>query len=98
MRGKDLELGSALASVIILCIIFLFSALVLAEPFPTLRYAPGIFSRRLIPTQPFEGLSQGVSRFLWENRALDVTTQAFVIVVAIICCLALLKPEEAEGS
>ncbi len=97
MRGKGLEPGSALASVIILCIIFLFSALVLAEAFPTLRYAPGI-PGRLIPTQPFEGLSQGVSRFLWENRALDVTTQAFVIVVAIICCLALLKPEEAEGS
>ncbi|MEM4727561.1 MAG: hypothetical protein QXD04_04840, partial [Candidatus Bathyarchaeia archaeon] len=83
--------------VIVLCIIYLFSTLILAEPFPTLRYALGIVSRRLIPIQPFEGISQGVSRFLWENRALDVTMQAFVIVVAIICCLALLKPEEAGG-
>lgn len=98
MRRKGLELGSVLASVIILCIFFLFSALVLAETFPTLRYAPSFSSRRLIPIQPFEGLSQGVSRFLWENRALDVTMQAFVIVVAIICCLSLLKPEEAGGS
>lgn len=94
---RNIEPGSAMAAVIILCIIYLLSTLILSEPFPTLRYAVGIASKPLIPAQPFEGISPGVSRFLWEYRALDVTVQAFVIVVAIICCLALLKPEEAES-
>jgi len=43
--------------------------------------------------EPFDDIAGKVSRFLWENRALDLTIQAFVIVVAVVCCLALLKPE-----
>ncbi len=98
MRRRGFDLGSALAAIVIICIVYLLSMLVVAVPFPIFRYGLGAASRRLISVNPFEGISSGVSRFLWENRALDITVQAFVIVVAIICCLALLKPGEVEAS
>jgi hypothetical protein len=50
----------------------------------------------LIPMEPFEEIAENTSRFLWESRALDLTMQAFVITTAVICCLALIKPEEVE--
>ena len=50
----------------------------------------------LVPAEPFGDIAEHASRFLWEYRALDLTVQAFVITAAVICCLALLKPEEVE--
>ncbi len=50
----------------------------------------------LIPVEPFGEIGENTSRFLWEIRALDLTMQAFVITAAVICCLALIKPEEVE--
>jgi len=52
---------------------------------------------RLVPAEPFGEIAEHSSRFLWENRALDLTIQAFVISAAVICCLALIKPEEVEA-
>lgn len=51
----------------------------------------------LVPVEPFGEIAEHSSRFLWENRALDLTTQAFVISAAVICCLALIKPSEVEA-
>jgi hypothetical protein len=90
------RLGSA-ASAVILATLLLLLWLTVMEPFPILRYAPREATRSLISSSPFEGIASGVSVFLWEKRALDITAQAFVIVAAIVCCLALLKPEEGEG-
>ena len=50
----------------------------------------------LVPVEPYGEIAEHASRFLWENRALDLTAQAFVITAAVICCLALIKPEEVE--
>ena len=62
--------------------------------FPTFQYAPFSIGRQLVPSEPYYDIAGHASRFMWENRALDLTGQAFVISAAVICCLALLKPEE----
>jgi multisubunit Na+/H+ antiporter MnhB subunit len=51
----------------------------------------------LVPAEPYGEIAEYASRFLWESRALDLTVQAFVITAAVICCLALIKPEEVEA-
>jgi multisubunit Na+/H+ antiporter MnhB subunit len=51
----------------------------------------------LVPAEPYGEIAEHASRFLWESRALDLTVQAFVITAAVICCLALIKPEEVEA-
>ena len=62
--------------------------------FPAFEYRSSDAS--LVPAEPFGDIAEHSSRFLWENRALDLTTQAFVITAAVICCLALIKPSEVE--
>jgi len=44
----------------------------------------------------YREITAQVSRFLWQHRALDLVSQSFVVLVAIICCVALLKTRE-EG-
>jgi len=89
--------GSYAALLVIVVMLLLFSWFTVEVSFPTFEFASELLRRQLIPTEPFNDIAVRVSRFLWENRALDLTGQAFVIVAAIICCMALLKPEEAEG-
>ena len=62
--------------------------------FPAFEYRSSDAS--LVPAEPFGDIAEHSSRFLWENRALDLTTQAFVITAAVICCLALIKTSEVE--
>lgn len=95
MSNRVSKYGSIAALMAILVTLLLFSWLTIEVSFPTLQFARGLFPRQLIPAKPFNGIATRVSRFLWEHRALDLTGQAFVIVAAVICCLALLKPEEA---
>ena len=63
--------------------------------FPAFEYRSSDAS--LVPAEPYGEIAEHASRFLWENRALDLTTQAFVIMAAVICCLALIKPAELES-
>ena len=65
-----------------------------ALSFPSFEYRASESS--LIPAEPYDDIAELSSRFMWENRALDLIGQAFVITAAVICCLALLKPEEVE--
>lgn len=89
--------GSYAALLVIVVMLLLFSWLTVEVSFPTFEFASTLLPRQLIPAEPFNEIAERVSSFLWENRALDLTGQAFVIVAAIICCMALLKPEEAVG-
>lgn len=41
-------------------------------------------------------VSQGVSRYLWGYRSLDLIALAFLLVVATACCVAILSSRE-EG-
>ena len=66
-----------------------------ALSFPAFEYRAS--DAGLVPAEPYGDIAEHASRFLWENRALDLTIQAFVITAAVICCLALIKPSEVEA-
>lgn len=97
MSRRMAKYGTAVATYAIIVSLFVFSWLTLDVRFPTNEYVSDKLTRLLEPEEPYEGLATSVSRFLWEHRALDLTGQAFVIVAAVICCLALLKPEEGTS-
>ena len=97
MSNNLTRYGSYAALLAIVVMLLLFSWLTVEVSFPAFEFASDLLPRQLIPTEPFNEIAVRVSRFLWENRALDLTGQAFVIVAAIICCMALLKPEEGES-
>jgi hypothetical protein len=71
----------------------IFSWYIFDVDFPVFQYS-GTYERQLIPIDPFNEIASGASRFLWEFRALDIAGQSFVIVAAVICCMAMLKRGE----
>jgi hypothetical protein len=92
MSGRS-EYGLMVTFMVIVVALLVFSWLTVEVSFPLFEYTTDLGREHLIPTEPFDYVAGSVSRFLWENRALDLMVQAFVIVVAVVCCLALLKPE-----
>jgi len=97
MSDRKSRNGTLAATLAIVISLFVFSWLTLEASFPAFEYTSDELIRQLVPAEPYNDIAALVSRFLWENRALDLTGQAFVIVAAVICCLALLKSAE-EGS
>jgi len=95
MSGRMARYGAVAAAFAIGVSLLMFSWLTLEVDFPAFEYSS--VRRQLIPEEPYDNIAALVSRFLWEHRALDLTGQAFVIVAAVICCLAMLKSGE-EGS
>lgn len=76
--------------------LIVFAMIILEIDYSAFKFVSGILPRILIPLESFNEIANKTSRFLWEHRALDLTIQAFIIFTAIICCLALLKPDEKE--
>lgn len=97
MSDRTTRHGSTLALIVIVVALLMFSWLTVEVSYPTFEFVSSRLLRNLVPLEPFDGIAAQVSHFLWDHRALDLTGQAFVIVAAVICCLALLKPEEGEG-
>jgi hypothetical protein len=97
MSGKTARYGTVAALFAIVSLLLLFSWLTLEVDFPAFEYVSGGLVRRLVPAEPYEDIAGSVARFLWEYRAIDLNSQAFVIVAAVICCLAMLKREEVEA-
>ena len=97
MSSRKARYGMMAAALAIVISLMLFSWLTLEVSFPAFEYTPDVLTRKLVPAEPYEGIASLVSRFLWEHRALDLTGQAFVIVAAVICCLAMLKSVEEGG-
>ena len=61
--------------------------------FPYHQYQPDEAKTPLIPSESYEDITEGVSTFLWGHRSLDLVSQSFVILAAVMCCLAMLKVE-----
>jgi len=97
VNSKTAKYGSNAALLLIVVTLLVLSWLTVDVEFPTFEYASRSLRRQLVPAEPYSGIAALVSRFMWEQRALDLTGQAFVIVAAVICCLALLKSME-EGN
>ena len=97
MSGKAARYGTVAALFAIVSLLLIFSWLTLEVDFPAFEYVSGGLVRRMVPAEPYTDIAGSVARFLWEYRALDLNSQAFVIVAAVICCLAMLKSEEVEA-
>ena len=62
--------------------------------FPFFKYASNSINERLVPSEPFDNIAAAVSHFMWDNKSLDLISQAFVLLSAVICSIALMKQEE----
>jgi hypothetical protein len=94
MNNKIFRYGETAALFVILTIIFIFSWVTVDVSFPALEHVSDKMERNLVPIEPYNDIAPLVSRFFWEYRGMDITFQAFVIVTAVICCIAMLKIDE----
>lgn len=73
--------------------ILVFSKLTVEHEFPTFEFADP-------PTELVEDditvIGAEVSRFLWNNRVIDLIAQAFVLFATAACCTAILRTEEEK--
>ncbi|MDH5811489.1 MAG: hypothetical protein QXO54_04270 [Candidatus Methanomethylicaceae archaeon] len=67
--------------------IIIFAVLVFQNSFPALEYV--LDKGHYLSVQG--DIGPGYSRFLWENRSVDVLAQAFVMFVAAVSCLAIFR-------
>ena len=88
--------GNVAAAFTIVIALMVFSWLSVGADFPVFEFTSDTLKRQLVPVEPYDDIASLVSRFLWDNRALDLTGQAFVIVASVVCCLALLKLGEGK--
>ena len=92
--SKNENYSNAAKLVAMVGLLMVLSWLMVDIEFPAFEYAMDDLDRPLIPITQFNSISTYSSRFLWDNRSLDLTGQAFVMVAATIGCLALLKSTE----
>jgi len=88
--------GNVAAAFTIVIALMVFSWLSVGADFPVFEFTSDTLKRQLVPVEPYDDIASLASRFLWDNRALDLTGQAFVIVASVVCCLALLKLGEGK--
>jgi len=89
--SKMFRYGNVAAAFTIVFAMLMFSWLSVGADFPVFEFTSDTLDRQLVPVEPYDDIASLASRFLWDNRALDLTGQAFVIVASVVCCLALLK-------
>lgn len=89
--SKMFRYGNVAAAFTIVFAMLMFSWLSVGADFPIFEFTSDTLNRQLVPVEPYDDIASLASRFLWDNRALDLTGQAFVIVASVVCCLALLK-------
>jgi hypothetical protein len=94
--SKMARYGNVAAAFTIVLALLVFSWLSVGVDFPVFEFVPETLRRQLVPVEPYDDIASLSSRFLWDNRALDLTGQAFVIVASVVCCLALLKLGEGR--
>jgi NADH-quinone oxidoreductase subunit J len=59
--------------------------------FPFQQYASTALETLSIVPTTYDDITTAVSQFLWQNRGLDLISQSFVVLAAVICCIAMLK-------
>jgi hypothetical protein len=97
MSGKTARYGTVAALFAIVSLLLVLSWLTLEVDFPAFEYVSGGMARRMVPAVPYADLAGSVARFLTDYSTIHLNSQAFVIVAAVICCLAMLKREEVES-
>ena len=87
IMNKKVQLGLAILTVVTLVGIGFTSDF----SFPFLQYSSDFLDIISIPSGSYDTITNSVSQFLWERRSLDLISQSFVVLTAIICCIAMLK-------
>jgi NADH-quinone oxidoreductase subunit J len=59
--------------------------------FPFQQYASTALETLSIVPTTYDDITTAVSQFLWQYRGLDLISQSFVVLAAVICCIAMLK-------
>ena len=85
--NKTIQLALAIITVITLVGIGITSEI----SFPFKKYSSNLLESISIPIESYDTITNTVSQFLWGNRSLDLISQSFVVLAAIICCIAMLK-------
>jgi hypothetical protein len=89
LKIDETTVAGAILAIVMLCLLGLIVA---QTPFPVFRYASA--SNRFIDVTQEVGPTD--SSFMWTNRTLDLSAQAFVIFAAAVGSLAMLRIEEKE--
>jgi len=53
---------------------------------------PTLLDGQRVVHHPPLAVGSGVSRFLWNDRTIDMITQAFLLFATAVACIALLRP------
>ena len=85
--NKKVQLVLSLVSVSVLAGIVLTREII----FPFQEYASSALETLAITPVTYDDITTAVSQFLWQNRGLDLVSQSFVVLAAVICCIAMLK-------
>lgn len=72
------------------------ASLIMSISFPFRYTSIELEERPSIPDSSYDEITKGVSQFLWNYRGLDLVSQSFVVLVAVISCLAMLKYERGN--
>jgi NADH:ubiquinone oxidoreductase subunit 6 (subunit J) len=85
--NKKIQLALSIISVQVL----LGIAVTREIEFPLMKYALSTLETLSLVPSTYDDITTAVSQFLWQNRGLDLVGQSFVVVTAVICCVAMLK-------
>lgn len=72
------------------------TALGLNIEFPYMKYASSALESISVSIESYDGITTAVSQFLWNARGMDLIIQAFVILAAVICTIAMLKMRKED--
>lgn len=87
MRGDRIRWVGLMVAVLA---ILVFSKLTVEHEFPTFEFAGPPIE---LVEDDIAVIGAEVSRFLWENRVIDMIAQAFILFVAAVCCMVILRTE-----
>ncbi len=59
--------------------------------FPYREYASSAVASLSVKVGSYDNITEAVSQFLWQVRGMDLIIQAFVILTAVVCTIAMLK-------
>jgi len=90
--NKKIQLALSILSVEVLAGVLLTQNI----DFPFQKYASTALETLSFVPNSYDDITTAVSQFLWNNRGLDLVSQSFVILAAVICCIALLKTRSHE--
>ena len=72
------------------------AAMGLSLDFPYRKYALDSIASHSIAVGLYDDITAGVSQFLWQVRGMDLIIQAFVILTAVVCTIAMLKMKRED--